>query len=107
VVDEEVGSDPGGRMYLDPREAARGVGDRPRQKRDAGIVERVGETMGEQGVDPRPAQEDLERAHTPGRGITTVRRGHVAANFPDDTGGGSESEHVPGKDYGAKNGVET
>ena len=55
------------------------VGDRPRRQRHAGVVQRVGDPVGEQRLHAGPAGEDLEGRDALRRGIAIARRGHVGA----------------------------
>ena len=95
VVDEEVVADPGGRVDLDPGDGA-GRRRARRDDRDAGLVQGVGEAVGEDRLDPSPGGEDLERAGVAGRGVAVARGGDVGADLLDHPGEGSEAEHGGG-----------
>ena len=65
VVDEEALADLRGVVDLDPGQRPRGVGDRARQQRHAGLVQRVRDAVREQRLDARPGREHLRRSPTP------------------------------------------
>ncbi len=81
VVDEEPGADLGGVVDLDPGERPREVGERARKHRHARAVERVGDAMGQHGLDPGPAREHLEPSHAERGRIALARRLDVATHL--------------------------
>ena len=64
-----------------PVTARLSVGEHPRGERHAGLVQRVGEAVGEDRLHPAPAGEDLEVETAVRRRIAVARRGDVGAHL--------------------------
>ena len=96
VVDEELLADPRRRVDLDPRDGARRVGERGGSERHPGLVQRVGQAMGEDRLDPAPRGEDLERAGVAGRGVAVTCGGDVGAELLEHARQAVEAEHGTG-----------
>ena len=94
VVDEQAVADLRGRMDLDAGHRARRQRDRAGDERDAGIVQRVGDAVGQQRVDAGPAREDLERRDAARRRVAIAGRGEVAADLAGDPRQRAEAEHA-------------
>ena len=125
VVDEEALADLRGVVDLDPGQRARRVGDRARQHRHAGLVQRVRDAVGEQRLDARPGRErsppgrrraprGRARARPRRRGAAPARRPRCAQPEHAQVAPAALAAAVSGLPrtprssavYGAKNGVE-
>ena len=93
VVDEQVGADPGRRMDLDPGHRPARVGERHRHQRHPGLVQGVGDAVGEDRLHAGPVHEDLGGADAARRGVAIARRGDVRPDLLDHALQGAEAEH--------------
>ena len=96
VVDEEPVPDAGGRVDLDPRRRAAEGRERAGDERDAGPVQRMGDAVGEQGVDAGPQRQHLERPHAARGRVAVVDGVDVAANLAEDARHCPQAEHRRG-----------
>ena len=94
MVDEEALADRGAGVDLDAGREAVELADPARQQRHAAAVERVGEAMQPQGVQPRVGGDDLEGAG--GGRIAVLDRLHVAPHAFDEVSRPALASGAPG-----------
>ena len=94
VVDEGVVADLGRRVDLDPGHDSRGIGQDPGHHRHLGLVQSVGDAVGENGLDASPGRQDLRRRGGARCGIAIARGADVGANLAEDPREGAETEHA-------------